>query len=101
MLVLRDDAGAIRGGLGYIVSEDLHSPTKIAVETFWFVPPECRGEGVKLVVAFEEMARLNGCAKAAMIHMEDSYPKELELLYRRRKYKLIERHYVREILPCQ
>ena len=101
ILVLRDGHGAIRGGLGYIVAEDLHAPIKMAIETFWFVPPTCRGEGVTIVVAFEEMARINGCGKAAMIHMEDSHPEELELLYRRRKYKLIERHFVKEIEPCQ
>ncbi len=92
--VLEDD-GEMIGGLGAIKYPDLHSGELTAVETFWFVDPQHRGKGLMLLDAFEKWARRQGCKKAAMIHLSDSYPEVLERLYKRRGYKLVEKHFVR------
>lgn len=100
MLVLFDDAtGEIRGGLGCVKAPDLAYPRMIAVETFWFVAPEHRGQGLLLFNAFETWAKRNGCDACAMIHLSDSYPESLEKFYTRSGYKLVEKHYIREIRP--
>ncbi len=88
---------AVSGGLGFIISNDLHSGEKIAVETFWYVLPEFRGIGIKLLDEFEKLAKENSCDNIAMVHLEDSSPEVLERLYKKRGYKLVERHYVRVI----
>jgi GNAT superfamily N-acetyltransferase len=69
----------------------------MAVETFWFVHPDHRGQGLSLLVEFEKWGKREGCQTLAMIHMVDSFPDKLETLYRRRGYKLIEKHYLKEI----
>lgn len=96
-IFLLKDQDKIVGGLGAIKYPDLHSGVLTAVETFWYVLPEYRGEGLKLLDAYEQWASDNNCGKMAMIHMVDSMPKALEKLYTRRGYQLIEKHYVKEV----
>jgi GNAT superfamily N-acetyltransferase len=86
----------IIGGLGAIKMPDIHSGLLTAVETFWFVNPEDRGDGLKLLDAYEKWAEESGCKRVAIIHLADSFPEVLEKIYRRRGYELIESHYVKE-----
>jgi GNAT superfamily N-acetyltransferase len=97
VMVIEDD-GELAGSLGFIVSQDLHSGEKVMIETFWFTHPEKRGCGLRLLDAYEKYAEDNNMDKIAMIHMMDSYPERLEKLYIRRGYKLIEKHYVKELI---
>jgi GNAT superfamily N-acetyltransferase len=69
----------------------------MTVETFWFTDPKKRGYGKMLLDAYEQYASQCGAKKAAMIHMMDSYPDSLERFYKRQGYKLIEKHYVKEL----
>jgi GNAT superfamily N-acetyltransferase len=59
--------------------------------------PEYRGGGKELMFAFEKKAKELGCQRTAMIHMVDSMPDILENFYLKNGYKLIEKHYVKEI----
>jgi GNAT superfamily N-acetyltransferase len=97
ILMLLNERGSLHGGLGFITYPDLHSGDMMAVETFWYVDPNHRGRGVQLVREFEKRAKEQGCKKVAMIHLMDSYPAELENLYSRMGYTLIEKHYVKEV----
>lgn len=87
--------GQTVGGLGCIKGEDLHYPRTMLIETFWFVRPEYRGEGIKLMDAFEFLADELGCDCTAMIHLSDSMPDSLARLYEMRNYELVEKHYIR------
>jgi GNAT superfamily N-acetyltransferase len=97
MIALKTDDGGIVGGLGYVIAPDLHFPRILAVETFWFVLPDFRGEGLKLMLEFEKIAEERGCDCTAMIHLSDSHPAALEKIYRRKGYELVEKHYVRRL----
>jgi GNAT superfamily N-acetyltransferase len=88
-------AGVIVGGIGGLKGPDLHWPRVIAVETFWFVLPEYRGAGLKLMSRFEQWAEENNCDAVAMVHLADSHPEILEKLYTRKGYQLVEKHYVK------
>lgn len=87
----------IQGAIGFIISNDLHDGKKIAIETFWFVDPTYRGIGKELFNKFEEVGKEMGCKKLAMIHLADSYPDSLERFYVKNGYKLLEKHYVKEV----
>lgn len=89
------DGDNVVGGLGGIKGPDLHHPRIVAVETFWFVLTEHRGEGLKLFTAFEKWASANNCDAVAMVHLTDSHPDILEKLYARKGYDLIEKHYLK------
>lgn len=91
------DGGVCVGGLGAVLGPDLHSGARMAIETFWFVDRAHRGEGIKLLDAFEGWGASMGCAKLAMVHLVDSMPQALEKFYLRRGYRLAELHYLKEV----
>lgn len=93
-----DQGDELLGALGLIKAPDLHNGEMMAIETFWFVAPEHRGIGLRLLDAFEEWAALNGCDKTAMIHLVDSMPERLERFYLKRGYSLVEKHYIKGIV---
>lgn len=97
MFMLEDETGKLIGALGAIKYPDLHSGELTSVETFWYVEKENRGHGLLLLDAYEAWAKRQGCVKCAMIHMVDSMPDKLAVLYKRRGYELIEKHYVKEL----
>lgn len=90
--------GDIIGVLGGIKYPDVNSNQLIATELFWYVEKEHRGQGGKLLKEFEEWAKLEGCKKIIMVHMTDFMPDKLSVIYRRKGYKKMEVHYVKEVL---
>jgi hypothetical protein len=50
-----------------------------------------------LLEFFEDWAKNNGCDAIAMIYLSDSMPDSLEQLYIRRGFKLVEKHFVKEV----
>ena len=97
LFILENENGEMVGGLGCIVGEDLHTPRKVAVETYWLVDRKYRNSlgGIKLFKYFESWAESRGYIPA-MVHLTDSYPEKLERLYLKRGYKLVEKHYIKE-----
>ena len=87
----------LHGAIGFLITDDLHDGVKIAIETFWFSHPAFRGCGKALFNIFEEKAMDSGCKRLAMIHLADSYPESLERFYMKNGYRLMEKHYVKEI----
>jgi GNAT superfamily N-acetyltransferase len=94
--------GEIVGAIACLKGPDLHYPRMLAIETFWYVKPDCghMGVGKLLLNAFEQWAVDEKCDYTAMIHLADSYPDSLEALYARRGYKLAEKHYIKAVGSC-
>lgn len=97
MFILENDEGLMIGGLGCIKAPDLHYNRIMAVETYWYVMPEHRGSGIQLLDYFERWAKDNGCDCTALVHLSDSMPDILEKVYEKRGYKLLEKHYIKEV----
>ena len=89
--------GKVVGGVGGVKFIDIHYPRLLAVETFWFVLPEYRGGGIKLLIRFEQWAKDNNCERVAFIHLSDSHPEILKKIYTRRGYTMVETHYEKVI----
>jgi len=64
-------------------------------EILFYVDPDARGHGKKLLSYAEEWARGGGCRRATLCHLE-STPR-LETAYRRWGYKPLERSYWKEL----
>lgn len=90
--------GVIVGGLAGLIFPDINNGQKTAVECFWFVNKADRGHGTLLLNVFEQWATNCKCQKLALIHLEDSFSETLKKLYSRRGYKLVESHYIKEIV---
>lgn len=98
LFILEDESGEMIGGLGCVIGDDLHERRKFAIETSWLVDADHRkdGSGLKLLNHFESWAAKRGRIPV-MIHLIDSYPKELEQLYIKKGYRLVEKHYIKEV----
>jgi GNAT superfamily N-acetyltransferase len=85
LLVLERD-GAVIGMLGYIVHSHFISGEVVAGEVFWYVEPEYRGEGLKLVDEAKRRARLVGAKYLQMIAPSERVAR----LYRHLGYEFVE-----------
>lgn len=93
MLILGDFDGA----LGGFATPDPHRDCLVASEAFWYVKPECRGNGDELLKAFEQWAKKQGCGRIIMTHLSDSMPQSLKKYYERKGYLELETNYIKEL----
>jgi GNAT superfamily N-acetyltransferase len=91
------EGGTLVGGIGGVAFKDLSMGRMQAQEAFWFVTEESRGEGLKLLDAFEQWAKEKGCRDILVAHLADSMPERLERIYRMRGYRMTETIYRKEV----
>ena len=96
LFLLKNDNG-IHGMLGGMKYPDPNSGELIATEFFWFVNPEKRGQGLKLLKAFESWAKEQECKKIIMVHLADLMPDRIKQIYEKSGYEMLETHYVKEV----
>lgn len=89
--------GDFQGALGGFYYPDPHRNCLVASEFFWYVKPESRGGGTRLLDAFEEWAKNKGCDRIIMTHLSDSMPQSLKRFYERRGYEELETNYIKEV----
>ena len=92
-----NDGDAMEGALGGIKHPDINNGEMTATEFFWFVSPNDRGEGLKLLKAFENWAFLAGCKKVIMCLLTDLMPPKVGKVYQRYDYKMAEIHYIKQL----
>lgn len=85
--------GEIIGALGYLVYPDFLSGELKATETFWFIKPEFRGCGFKLLDEFEKVSKELGVKRIMMAHLKHLMPDKLKSVYLKRGYREIETQY--------
>ena len=85
------------GALGAVLCPDMFNGDLVAVEAFWYMIKKYRGQGLRLLSAFEAWAKDRSAKRVAMIHLESLQPEVLRRVYERFGYKLIESHYVKTI----
>jgi hypothetical protein len=88
------DEKSIYGGIGGIKAPCPLSGRLTAVEMFWYVHPEFRGNGLKLYLKFKQWAKENNCKRLAMVYLPCSMPEKLKRFFEEReKMSLVEMHY--------
>ena len=97
VLACFDDNDKLIGSLGAVLAPHLCSAKLAAVECFWYVLPEYRGHGLKLLLEFEKWAIGKGAKLLSMIHMNNLQPESLGKLYDRMGYRAIETNYLKEV----
>jgi len=91
-----ESTGELEGALGAIFYTDPLTGDKVATEMFWFVFPEHRGDGLKLLNHYLERAQERDCARCYMIHLEGLHPDALKRVYEHKGFRLIETGYMKE-----
>ena len=85
-LLLAELEGAIIGMIGWILHSHFISGEWVAGEVFWWMEPEHRGHGLKLLDAVKQSARARGAKYLHMIAPSE----RIERLYRHLGYEFVE-----------
>jgi GNAT superfamily N-acetyltransferase len=93
LLLVDEFYGELAGMIGCIATIHPTSWEPVASELFWYVPPEARGGGIKLLFAAEKWAREFGCARCIMVSPNE----RVGALYERLGYELLETQYIKEL----
>lgn len=90
-IIVSERNGVITGMLGFIVYPHHISGELVAGEVFWWVEPDARGDGIKLMHQAESMAQYMGATKMQMI----APTAQVGSVYQRLGYEFIESAYQR------
>jgi GNAT superfamily N-acetyltransferase len=88
-LLVSEREGQLVGMFGYVLFPHFLSGEVIAGEVFWWVEPEHRGEGLKLLRAAEKRAKEAGAQRMQMIAPTD----QVGAVYERCGYEFVESAY--------
>jgi RimJ/RimL family protein N-acetyltransferase len=90
-LIVSEREGELIGMLGFVVYPHFISGEIMAGEIFWWVEPEHRGEGIRLLREMEKRARLAGAKNMQMIAPNQ----KVAHFYERMGYEFVEETYQR------
>lgn len=88
-LLLSEKDGELTGMLGFILHNHFISGEVFAGEVFWWVEPERRGDGLRLLREAEKRARARGAKYMQMIAPTD----QVATIYKRLDYEFVEATY--------
>lgn len=92
-ILVTERAGKVVGMIGFIFHDHFISGELSGGEVFWWVEPEHRGEGVKLVKAAEAIARAKGATNFQMIAPTG----QVMAVYERLGYEFVEATYQKNL----
>jgi len=92
-----DMTGDACGAIGCICTPDLITGEPVSSEAFWYVREGCRGGGVKLLRAFEEWSKANGCICVRMMYLPGLMSDDIRDLYIRLGYREVEVAYEKRV----
>lgn len=93
----QDDGGGINGAIGLLVYQDINDGELVMQEAFWFVSPESRGFGIRLLKKAEEIAKMINVKRFVMTHLLNNYADQLARLYPRLGFKALEINYIKHL----
>lgn len=93
LLLVDEFYGELAGMIGMIATIHPTSWEPVASELFWYVPPEVRGGGIKLLFAAENWARENGMSRCIMVSPNE----RVSALYIRLGYDELETQFIKEL----
>lgn len=92
-LIVSEERGEVIGMLGFIIYEHFISGDLTAGEVFWFVEPQHRGSGIRLMKEMERRARSAGAKNMQMVAPSWKVAK----FYKRSGFELMEMSYQRTL----
>ncbi len=92
-LLVLERGDLLMGMIGLVAYDHFISGTRIAGEVFYWVEPEARGSGLRLLRAAEPWAREQGARSLQMISPDD----RTDRLYQRLGYLPVERTFQRSV----
>jgi len=96
ILALKKDDKFI-GAIGLLVSPSFEDGVMTCMESFWYVDENHRGQGLKLLIKGQQVAKEMGAKRMMMVYLENSMPEKVRSIYERMDYKLIQTTYFKEL----
>lgn len=93
LLLLAEKDGAITGSIGMMVTPHPYSGQPMASEMFWYVTPEARGAGVRLLKAAEAWGRELGARHIIMIAPDS----RVSTFFQRMGYARLEEQFIKAL----
>ena len=85
------------GAIGLVTTPSLEDGVMTCMETFWYVDEKHRGQGLKLLLKGEKVAKEMGAKRMMMMYLENSMPSKVKSVYERMGYKYIQTSYLKEL----
>tara|TARA_Y100000114_G_scaffold88859_1_gene82358 strand:+ start:7010 stop:7474 length:465 start_codon:yes stop_codon:yes gene_type:complete len=85
------------GAIGLTFTPSLEDGILSCMEAFWFVDEQHRGQGLKLLLKAEKVAKARGAKRMMMMYLENSMPQKVKKVYERLQYKKIQTTYFKEL----
>lgn len=98
IFVSEDRGGLVAGMIGVQLYVDQLDGALTAGEHMWYVMPDARGDGIRLLKTAEQWARTRG---AAAINMIQPTGTDVDVLYRRLGYGAIETVWHKRLVPVE
>ena len=92
-ILVSENGAGVNGMIALMVYDHPYSGQRTAFEVVWWVEPEARGEGLKLLSAAEGWARENGAKAMQMV----APTPRVGQLYEKHGYHLVESSYQRSL----
>ena len=93
LVLVAEHDGRITGHIGVVATLHPYSGLPVMSEMFWYVAPEARGAGVRLLKYAETWARANGIAHALMVAPDE----RVAAFYRRLGYARLEEQFIKAL----
>lgn len=96
IVLLLVNQGNVCGGIsGYVSEWDFNPAVKILIEFFFWIDPEYRGNGVRLLKAFESIGKENGAQKIVMISPQTFLKSKVDRMYEKFGYQPTEQFWMK------
>ena len=96
ILALQKDNKFI-GAIGLVFTPSLEDGIMTCMEAFWYVDEKHRGQGLKLFLKGEKVAKQMGAKIMVMMYLQNSMPDKVKNIYERMGYKYIQTSYFKEL----
>ena len=98
VLLVSDENGILTGTIGGMLVPWMGDSSQyILLESWWWVNPESRGTGGRLIKSFEKEGREKGAKFLIMMTLDSDKEKSLETFYQRFGMQHLEHHYMKEL----
>jgi hypothetical protein len=81
------------GVLGGVLAPDVNDGQLVANEMFWFMLPDSRGGGIRLLKSYMKLMKSRGAKRITMVHLADGMGNRVKKLYTRLGLEPVETHY--------
>jgi len=85
------------GAIGLVFTPSLEDGIMTCMEAFWYVDEKHRGQGLKLFLKGEKVAKQMGAKRMVMMYLQNSMPEKVKSVYERMGYKYIQTSYFKEL----